>query len=165
MAAVAHCDLGRPEAEVESQYNETLLLSESTNQPMMYMKLGSPCPLNPLTAASTAVRVSVRDSPRATTFMSRYNRSGAQRLMQRSSSAVPMIFIQAHRCSLLRSHLEIRPTTANSSSSGTLTLRVLRTRRPSSRKDIISCSALCQFRSNLADALEQSEADLDLDLQ
>ncbi|GFZ42625.1 hypothetical protein JCM24511_00342 [Saitozyma sp. JCM 24511] len=38
------------------QVNSTLLLSPSTNEPMMYLSNGSPCPLDSQSAASTAIR-------------------------------------------------------------------------------------------------------------
>ena len=47
-------------ADRSRQFNDTLLLSESTKQPMMYLAQGSACPLNPNEKASAAVRVSPR---------------------------------------------------------------------------------------------------------
>jgi hypothetical protein len=46
-----------------SQVNSTLLLSPSTNEPMMYLRNGSPCPLDSQSAASTAIRVSAPTAP------------------------------------------------------------------------------------------------------
>ena len=41
-----------------SQVNTTLHISPSTDEPMLYLDNGSPCPLNPDERASSVIRVS-----------------------------------------------------------------------------------------------------------
>jgi hypothetical protein len=84
----------------------------------MYMKLGSACPLNPLTAASTAVRVS--EAPG----------KSARNANSYSSSVTRTNFQLGNPCSLLRYRRAIQPTTASSSSNGTHMWPVLPIPRP-----------------------------------